>query len=61
MGTLTCLTELKMGVSLAEGGRPFTVQLAALAPLKALRALELAVTQELGLPLSVKLVRWVWF
>ncbi|KAG2441920.1 hypothetical protein HXX76_003526 [Chlamydomonas incerta] len=54
VGTLNQLTELKMGVSLAEGGRPFTCNLAALSGLGQLRTLEFAVTKDLGLPLSVK-------
>ncbi|GLC39681.1 hypothetical protein PLESTB_001861200 [Pleodorina starrii] len=56
VGTLAHLTELKMGVGLPEGGQPFTVNLAALASLGQLRTLELAVTQELSLPLSVKMI-----
>ncbi|KAG2451632.1 hypothetical protein HYH02_003412 [Chlamydomonas schloesseri] len=54
VGTLSQLTELKMGVSLAEGGRPFTCNLGALSGLGHLRTLEFAVTKDLGLPLSVK-------
>ncbi|KXZ52376.1 hypothetical protein GPECTOR_9g420 [Gonium pectorale] len=56
VGTLSALTELKMGISLPEGGRPFTCNLAALSSLARLQTLEFAVTQELALPLSVKLV-----
>lgn len=48
-----CLSQ----VSLAEGGRPFTCNLAALSGLGQLRTLEFAVTKDLGLPLSVKQVR----
>ncbi|KAG2492737.1 hypothetical protein HYH03_008903 [Edaphochlamys debaryana] len=56
LGTLTALTELKMGVSLPEGGRPFACGLGALSSLSRLETLEFAVTQDLALPLSVKLV-----
>ncbi len=44
-------------VSLAEGGRPFTCNLAALSGLSQLRTLEFAVTKDLGLPVSVKQIR----
>ncbi|GFR46000.1 hypothetical protein Agub_g7478, partial [Astrephomene gubernaculifera] len=56
LGTLTRLSELKLGVSLPEGGRPFSLPLPHLAPLSRLRTLELAVTRELRLPLTPKMV-----
>ncbi|GLI71610.1 hypothetical protein VaNZ11_016875 [Volvox africanus] len=56
VGTLVHLTELKMGVSMPEGGQPFTCNLAALSTLDRLHILEFAVTQELRLPLSVQMV-----
>ncbi|GIL63450.1 hypothetical protein Vafri_17500 [Volvox africanus] len=56
VGTLVHLTELKMGVSMPEGGQPFTCNLAALSTLDRLHVLEFAVTQELKLPLSVQMV-----
>ncbi|GIM17298.1 hypothetical protein Vretimale_19825, partial [Volvox reticuliferus] len=56
VGTLVHLTELKMGVSMPEGGQPFTCNLATLSTLDRLHILEFAVTQELRLPLSVQMI-----
>ncbi|MEW5300246.1 MAG: hypothetical protein WDW36_003188 [Sanguina aurantia] len=56
IGTLTALTELKMGVALVKGQAPYTCNLGVLSTLGRLRSLDFAVTAQLRLPLSVKLV-----